>query len=103
MFSVVAILDGKPGKEKELEEALRSLVPLTRKEDGCIDYHLHQSLGTPTRFLFYENWKSKEVWLQHLEMPYIKEFFAKAEDLLAVPVDIEQVQYEMLSDWSRRE
>lgn len=103
MFTVIAMLDAKSGKEDELEKSLLSLVPQTRKEEGCIDYHLHKCLGQKNRFVFYENWASKAEWEKHLEMPYIQDLFAKADDLLANQLQLEDLQFEMLSEWARRE
>jgi len=103
MFTVIATLHAKPGKEEELEQALVNLVPLTRKEEGCIDYHLHRCLGQKGRFIFYENWASKEEWEKHLEMPYIQDLLGKADTLLANELKLEDLQFTMLSEWTRRE
>jgi quinol monooxygenase YgiN len=45
--------------------------------------------------LLYENWVSKDDLDKHLEMPYLKAFMAKAEDILAEPVEI--TLWEMIS------
>ena len=103
MFTVIATLDAKSGKEEELQQTLLSLVPLTRQEEGCIDYHLHRCLGQAGRFVFYENWASKAEWEKHLEMPYIQDLLATAGDLLANELQLEDLQFAMLSDWARRD
>ena len=38
------------------------LIDITRAEEGCINYDLHQDNENPAHFLFYENWKSRELW-----------------------------------------
>lgn len=87
--TVVATLKAKPGKAEELRAELLKLVPLTLREDGCINYDLHESTETAGLFLFYENWKSKQDLDRHLAMPYIAAMLAKADDLLAEPVGLQ--------------
>jgi quinol monooxygenase YgiN len=45
--------------------------------------------------MFYENWVSKKDLDEHLEMPYLRAFKAKAAELLAEPLDI--TLWEMIS------
>ena len=87
-LTVVARIKAKPGLEQRVREALLALVEPTRKEPGCINYDLHQSLEDNTLFLFYENWKSKKDLDEHLNMPYLRDFLARADDVLEQPVEI---------------
>lgn len=89
MLTVVAFAQAKPGKEKDLEATLLELVSHTRKEAACINYDLHRHLTKPGMFVFYENWIDKAGLEQHREAPHIKDFRAKARDLLAGPLQIE--------------
>lgn len=102
MFTVIATIDAQPGKEDVVRQALLSLVPLTRKEEGCIEYHLHECLGQTGRFVFYENWRTKEDWEEHLEMPYMQEALGKATELFANQIELDKVQFDMLSEPARR-
>jgi quinol monooxygenase YgiN len=86
--TVVARIKAKPGLERQVAEALSSLVQPTRKESGCVNYDLHQSPEDKTVFLFYENWISKRDLDQHLETPHMRDFLGKAPNLLAEPVEI---------------
>jgi quinol monooxygenase YgiN len=94
-LTVVARIRAKPGLEQVVREALTALVEPTRKESGCINYDLHQSLDDKTLFMFYENWTSKKDLDKHLEMPYLKDFLGKAGDILEQPVEI--ALWEMVS------
>jgi quinol monooxygenase YgiN len=89
MLTVVAFAQAKPGKEKDLEEALLELVSHTRKEAACINYDLHRHLGKPGMFVFYENWIDKAGLEQHRKSQHITDFRAKASDLLGEPLQIE--------------
>jgi len=43
LLTVVAEMVAKPGKEDELKRRLFALMEPTRKEDGCVQYDLHQN------------------------------------------------------------
>ena len=103
MFTVIATIDAQPGKEEVVRQALLSLVPLTRDEEGCIEYHLHECLGQKGRFVFYENWNTKKDWEMHLQMPYMQEALSRAAELFANQIELDKVQFDMLSEPVRRE
>ncbi|MGO9572337.1 MAG: putative quinol monooxygenase [Desulfomonilaceae bacterium] len=71
MLTVFAFAQTRPGKEKELEEALLTLVAHTRQETGCINYDLHRHLDQPGKFAFYENWVDKAALEQHRASPHM--------------------------------
>lgn len=87
-LTLAVILEAKPGKEVELREALTALLAPTRLEDGCIDYEFHLDPQNPGRFMFYENWESREQWDAHMETDHIKGFIEIAGDLIANDVDL---------------
>lgn len=87
-YTVLAILQAKPGKETELETVLTDLVEPSRREDTCVNYDLHRSVDTPGLFMFYENWLSKEAHAQHSETPHYKAAFRKLETLLLKPAEV---------------
>ncbi|MFC1835731.1 putative quinol monooxygenase [Thermodesulfobacteriota bacterium] len=96
MLTVVAGIKAKPGMEDRVREAVMALVPPTREEEGCINYDLHVSLDDKSVLVLYENWTSKKALDEHLEMPHLRDFLGKADDLLAEPVEI--TLWEMVSD-----
>jgi quinol monooxygenase YgiN len=65
-ITVVAAFEARPGKEAEIKKLLLGLLAPTRKEAGCINYDLHVAQDNPAKFLFYENWTSKELLETHL-------------------------------------
>lgn len=84
-LTVVAEMVAKPGKEEELKRRLLALVEPTRKEDGCLQYDLHQNTSEAGRFVFYENWRSRESLERHLQSPHLLAFGSVEEELLAEP------------------
>lgn len=89
MIRVTASIETRPGKEEELIAALGQAAALTRQEEGCLEYDLHRSLTAPHRFTMIETWKSQQALDAHLKTPHIQELFAKAESIVAAPVDIQ--------------
>jgi len=94
--TVLAKFKAKAGKEEALKKAIVACVAPTRAEAGCINYDLHQSSDDKGLFMLYENWVSKKVLEEHLEMPYLVELKAKAGDLCAEPIEI--ALWEMITE-----
>ncbi len=86
--TVVAKCKAKPGMEDTVKEEIMALVEPTRAEAACINYDFHQSLEDKSVFMLYENWASKKDLDAHLAMPYLQAFIGKAEEILAVPIEI---------------
>lgn len=87
-IAVVARLRAKAGMEEDLKEVLLALIEPSRSDEGCIKYDLHQAIGDPALFIFYENWQSKAHLDKHSATPHLKNFFSKAKALLAEPPEV---------------
>jgi quinol monooxygenase YgiN len=74
---VVAIFLAKPGAEEKLEELFRGVIPATLAEEGCISYQLNRDLDQPRRFVWTEEWESRELLEKHLAAPHIAELFTQ--------------------------
>jgi quinol monooxygenase YgiN len=73
-LTIVAKVVAKEGKREFVKAALLKLIPITRAEEGCINYDLHQDNENPNLFLFHENWESKELWQNHMNNEHIAEY-----------------------------
>lgn len=82
LLTVVAHMHAAPGKEDELRAGLQSLIEPTSREDGFVNYDLHESIEDPGLFVFYENWESPAHLDAHLAAPHLVDFAAKIGDLL---------------------
>jgi len=76
-LTVIAQMRAQPGKEDELREALEALIEPTSRDEGCINYDLHQGVDDPAVFFFYENWTSRETHAQHMQAPHLAAFAAR--------------------------
>ena len=86
--TVIARVKAKEGKVEAVESVLMDLIGPTREEPGCISYVLHQSKDDKGSFVFVENWASQLALEEHLQKPYLQAFVARADELLAEPLDV---------------
>jgi quinol monooxygenase YgiN len=82
LLTVVAYMRAAEGKTDQLRAALEALVAPTTKEEGYVNYDLHQGIEDPRFFLFYENWVSGEHLDAHLAAPHLVDVASKFGDLL---------------------
>ncbi|MEM6462365.1 MAG: putative quinol monooxygenase [Pseudomonadota bacterium] len=70
-LTIVANIHANTDKIDLVRAELEKLVPITRAEEGCIQYDLHQDNENPAHFMFYENWQSRDLWQTHMNAPHI--------------------------------
>ncbi len=87
--TVTAHMIAKEGYEGVLKQELTALIEPTRAEAGCIIYELFQNPENARIFMFYENWESKDDLDEHLQKPYVQDFFKKSMELLAEPLAVQ--------------
>jgi quinol monooxygenase YgiN len=88
--ALLALLEAKPGKEKEVEEFLKSAQPLAVAEPGTTTWYALK-LG-PAKFGIFDTFKDEAGRDAHLSGEIAKALMAKAGELLAKPPQIEKVE-----------
>ena len=78
-LTIVAKIVAKTEKRELVKTELLKLISITRTENGCINYDLHQDNENENLFLFYENWESRELWQIHMKNAHLAEYL-KATD-----------------------
>lgn len=84
-YTIVVILEAKPGNEIALKQALVKVIKPSRAEKTCLEYRLHQDHNNPAQFILYENWESKDAHQEQFKKLYIIELMNQIGDLLAKP------------------
>ncbi|MFA4916992.1 MAG: putative quinol monooxygenase [Syntrophales bacterium] len=79
---VVAILKARQGVEKDMEAALRAMVPKVLPEEGTLTYILNRAQNEPGKFLFYEKYTNKAAFDIHSSTPHFQELFEKIAPML---------------------
>jgi quinol monooxygenase YgiN len=81
--AAVAIMTAQPGKEHELEVALRALVAASHADAGCVKYALHRAADDPAKLVIVEKWASQADLEAHGANPQLAAFGQAAAGLLA--------------------
>lgn len=74
-ITCIAEIKAAPGKRKELLEKLLELMPLSKREAGCVRYELHQSIEDENIFTFVDRFSDQSAFDLHCETDYIKIHF----------------------------
>jgi quinol monooxygenase YgiN len=87
-LAILALLEAKSGKEREVEEFLKSALPLAQAETGTTSWYAFK-VG-PAKFGIFDTFADAKGRDAHLSGDIAKALFARAEELFAKPPAIEQ-------------
>ena len=82
-LTVVANIKANPDNIDLVKAELGKLIAITRAEDGCITYDLHQDNENPAHFMFYEIWASREQWQTHMSAPHLAAYMQATDGAVA--------------------
>jgi len=89
-LALLARLEAKPGKEKEVAEFIKGALPLAKEEPDTIHWFALQ-MG-PSTFGIFDTFEKEEGRKAHLSGKIAQALMAKAPDLFSQPPVIEQVE-----------
>jgi quinol monooxygenase YgiN len=89
-FALLALLDAKPVKEKEVEAFLKSAQPLAERETGTSTWYAVKL--SPSKFGIFDTFKDDAGRNAHLTGEIAKALFAKAADLFSTPPQVEKLE-----------
>jgi len=73
-LTVVAKIVAKRESVESVKSELLKLIMPTRKEEGCLEYNLHQDNEDPAVFVFYETWESLACLEKHMNSEHFKNY-----------------------------
>ncbi len=82
-LTIVANIFANSDNVDLLKSELEKLIPPTLKEEGCIQYDLHQDNENPEHFMFFELWENRELWQAHMNAPHLAAYMAATEGAVA--------------------
>ncbi len=82
-LTIIANITAKEGKIDLVKSELIKLIDVTRAEDGCVNYDLHQDIQNPAHFMFYENWETRALWEKHMGNQHLKDYLAATDGAVA--------------------
>lgn len=87
-LAIWAQLEAKPGKEKEVEEFLKSAQPLAEREAATVSWYAIK-MG-PGKYGIFDTFADEAGRNAHLNGEIAKALFAKAKDLFSQPPKIDK-------------
>jgi quinol monooxygenase YgiN len=73
-YIITAYWKAKTGQEEAILNILRQFVPLSRKEEGCLEYRVHRSVRDPCLFFLYEKYVSADEYEAHVNSSHFERF-----------------------------
>jgi quinol monooxygenase YgiN len=89
-LALLAVLQAKPGREKEVEDFLKSAQPLAQRESGTTTWYAWKI--APSKYGIFDTFANEEGRNAHLNGDIAKALFAKAEELFAAPPQVEKLE-----------
>ena len=89
-LGLLAILDAKPGKEQDLATFLESAQPLAMQEGATVAWYAIK-IG-PGQYGIFDTFENEGGRSAHLTGEIAKALFAKADELLAKPPQVEKIE-----------
>jgi quinol monooxygenase YgiN len=85
-LAIWAQLEAKPGKEKEVEDFLKSAQPLAQRESGTLTWYAIK-MG-PGKYGIFDTFADETGRNAHLNGEIAKALFAKAQELFSKPPEV---------------
>lgn len=82
-FAMIIHFTVMPGKEKAFAEAFPKCLEATRKEPGCVAYHLNHDVEDPRAFVMYEKFKNITALEEHAKTKHVEELLKTISPMLA--------------------
>ncbi len=79
---ITAKVTAKKESLHSLKSELLKLIAPTRKEEGCLDYALHQDNDDPALFIFHERWESPDHFEKHRNSDHFKAYISATDGLI---------------------
>ena len=80
-ITVVAQAKAQPGREEEIERALRTNAEASRQEGSCVSYQVLR--GDEGVFMTVERWSDRPGFDQHMTMPHVQTLLQTIGPMLA--------------------
>jgi quinol monooxygenase YgiN len=93
-LTIIANIVANKDKVDLVKNELIKLIQITRAEEGCINYDLHQDNDNPAHFMFHENWETRELWQTHMSNQHLADYMTATEGAVESFILNEMTVYE---------
>lgn len=98
MVTIIAFVYGKKDKQEELKQSLLELGGATRKEEGNVQFIMHEREDDPSTFIFYESYTNEDTFQYHLNSPHTKKFAEESEKYDRFRADVEVIRLKKVKE-----
>ena len=84
---IFARFHARPGKEIDVESALRKVITPTREEPGCLNIHAFRSVKDARLFYIHSRWVNERAFDHHVEEPHTVQFVEEVQPLIDHELD----------------
>lgn len=81
-----------PGRQQEVEEAIREVVTASREEPGCLGIHGFRSVRDLGSFYIHSRWKDEAAFELHASLPHTVIFIERVQTLIDHPLDVTRAE-----------
>ncbi|MFF7710699.1 antibiotic biosynthesis monooxygenase [Pseudomonas sp. NPDC007930] len=82
----------RPSHSSAFKAFFHQHLAASRREPGCLQYHMLQDAADPTLFVFFEVWASQQALDVHANLPHMRAFMARKAEYLEADFVIQAVQ-----------
>lgn len=82
MIIVHGTIPLKSGCRDQALVLARTMVELTRAEEGCISYDFYVALSDPDTLMLFQEWSSMESLMAHFQTSHMEDFLKQLPDLV---------------------
>ncbi|QXX84807.1 MULTISPECIES: putative quinol monooxygenase [Providencia] len=76
---IVATIIAKDNEVEFVKSATKSIVEPSNRDEGCLQYELHQDNANPNTFVFFEIWQDQQSLDKHNATQHLQDFIKKVE------------------------
>ena len=87
-LAIIGEFRARPGCERDVEAAIRKVVPQTRSEPACLAINAFRSNREAGLFFIHSRWTDEAAFEAHAALPHTIEFLATVEPLITNEVDV---------------
>ena len=85
---IIARFHADPGREADVEAAIREVSVPTRAEPGCLGYQVFRSTRDPALLHIYSRWQDEAAFEHHATLPHTVKFLERVQPLIDHPLDV---------------
>jgi quinol monooxygenase YgiN len=87
-LDIIARFHARPGRESDVEAAIRAIFVPTRAEPGCIGYQVVRGTRDPALFFIHSRWVDEAAFEHHATLAHTVRFLEAVQPLIDHPLDV---------------